>query len=509
MERILATQRQGLIVDFLLWLQSGGHVEWSTPAFTPSWLSKPKKTAFDFLLLGESLQKRTLKDNPAWIKKLITVEMQAKDFLRLQGSDPKLEEMMKQFPPEENLVYMPHLILSLGDRDIITSVFQTKGFDPYFRTSLGNNLLHSFMLFGRLEKRFNDNIKGSSYKKALQLLIEKSPPALLTQKNDMGLTPLVWAAFLDDSISYELFMKAMDSKDVFAEIPSLEREILHQGAYHLFPPLNEFLLKFDKRGERIEIGEGGRIFMSFDSVGKKSAERAGFMFSEPQHSIVMFNFKNLISQSRFTDFVKFSFNESQKYENGRISEITKIFSNPQFKEIQDIQMAVFKRDLKALRKGLRNMAGAPAYNRTKTTQMVLEESIRSQFEEGVLTAVRITNDTELAFYDPVFLALLNYVSLDKRHPRKAAAKRIIRILAKRQSKKEASPDILFWSMFFGLPEELKFFVEEMGLSLDPIIVDQGLQYALQEDHVKIFNYLSQSLKKDPKAMFSCKDIFIN
>jgi len=509
LERILADPRQSLVFSFLLWLQHEGDDKWITAPFTSSWLSNPKKTAFDFLLMEESLQKKTLKEFPALIKKLITAEIQAKDFLMLQGIDPNLEEVIRRLPPEESLVYMPHLILSWGDRDIIRSVFQTKGFDPYFRTSLGNNLFHSFVLFGRLEKILNDNIEKGSYKKALQLLIEKSPPALLTQKNAMGLTPLVWAAFLDDSISYKLFMKAMDSKDVLAEIPSLEREILSQGFYHLLPSLNEFLFKFDKQGGGIDIGEEGRrIFMSFNNFGKKSAGRAGFMLSDPQHSIVKFNFKNLISQSRFTDFIKHSFNESQKYEKGRISEIAKIFNNPDLKEIQDIQLAVSKRDLKALKQSLRNVADASAHEKLRTVQMVLEESIRSQFEVGVLTAVRIMNDTELIFYDPIFLALLNYVSLDKRHPRKEAAKKIIRILAKRQTKEAASAGF-FWSIFFGLPEELEFFVEEIGVPLDPFIVDQGLQYALQEDHVKIFNYLSQSLKKDPNAMFSCKDIFVN
>ena len=233
------------------------------------------------------------------------------------------------------------------------------------------------------------------------------------------------------------------------------------------------------------------------------------MSLETEYPVVSFKFDFLKSQERIhflqhffsnftgrgmslSDLWKPFFPDSQKYEKERFFRITEIFNNPDQKELRDFYTALFKRDLQALYQTFNKLRRS--YSSDYLVQIILGEFIRNQFEEGVMASLRILNNTQMEHYDSVFFSLLNYASLNKQHPQKEKAKKIIRhiVKAKKDKGKGLSSDYIFWSVMFGLPDELKYFIEDMGITEEsPVLIEQYRKIALQEGYTSIYDYLTK------------------
>ena len=512
LERILALNRQELTINFLN-LMKADHLSLQAMTYSDKGLSEKKKEMIVFLLLEVSMQKKILLDERQnLIEKWIDGEIQFEDvfdFITKYGDLQSLGSLDQK----ETLVSMPHFFLSLADRDIIKKVFQTEGFNPYSRTALGHNLLHSFLSLGWMRKNLYRDITESSYNKALKLLIKLSPPELLTQKNDLGLTPLAFAVVLGDFSSYQLLIKSMKAEDIIKEFPSLEREILNRGAYQFLNAINEVRIKFNELDNLITVSEGGWVLAALgnerDSIGS-----ASFMNAERDHFPSRFHFPSLAYQSRTSDFVKSIFQKAQLYENDRMIRLARIFKESEWEELREIVKAVFDRDIKALRQNFK--AQTENYDVLDLAQTILEESIRNQFEEGVLFSIQIMEDNVTAFfYDTMLLALLSYVSLNEKHPRKEIAKKIIRIVdsARDNERREFLESSVFWSVFFNIPDELEYFMKarkEIVVTLEVEWLGHLMDHARDQGYPEIYNYLLSQLKEHPEVIsVSCQSIFIH
>ena len=461
-----------------------------------------KKDLLQFLLLETIFQKKILELSPEWIEKWIDVQITVEDLSYFKEYYPDLDQMIEPLDLKETLVFMPHFFLALGDRKIIETVFATQGFDPYFQTSLGNNLLHSFILLNGVKRGLKEEIKQDSYEKALQLLIEKSPSELLTQRNDLGLTPVALSVFIEDSISYQLLINSMPSRDIVAEVPILQREILKKASYNLLSPIYYGALKqFNSVEGHILIGKEGEVFLSRDRKRKDA--------NESKHPIVKFYFQTLIPQIMSRSFISnFELNVYQKYEDERILQIARIFRDPEDEELKEVMASLFDRDGDRLTDKLKTIS--PIYDKPHLARIILEESIRNQFEEGVQISIHNMNNTDLFFYDSIFFSLLNYASLEEQHPRKKIAKNIIRTLASARDRRgKLSVNNLLQAVFFALPEELNYFIEEKEILLPVDMIEPVMNYALQKGYVNIFNTLNASLRNNPDIISNCRDIFIH
>ena len=502
LKELQAHNRQYLIFDFLFFF-TAYYDEASKAILHDPDFPKSKRGLFQFLLLNSNLQKKALKQSSK-IRAWIDSKIQARD-----ASYFKELEFMRQLDPNDALFFMPHLFLSLGDKKIIESVFKTEGFDPYLRTSLGHNLLHSFILFTWIKNFLGGGLDQNALQESLELLIEKSPPELLTQKNDLFFTPIALSVFLRDFTSYEIFMKTMPPRVLALEIPYLEKEIIKQGLYNFLELIYDFRLKFNFFDQFAAIGDKKQVLLALDDK-KDLKKQEPFMTSEAEKSIVKFNFMTLIDSSASSTSMKFEFNEFQKYESRRLAQIGEIFFNdPNQKNLKSLYKALFDKDILALQNFFLKLNGA--LNKKETAQIVLEESIRSQFTKGVLFSIDILKNTDTAAYDSVFLSLLNYASLSGRHTKKKEAKEIIRILtsAKFKEGELLSSHYIYWSVYFGLTEELKYFIEETNLILDSEAAVYAIKYAQEQDYIKIYNYLTRQIKNNPEIPLFCRDIFLN
>ena len=497
LEELSATWKKQVVYDFLQdFLQKRDDIR-DRIIFNGS---TPKQDLFLFLLFESEQQKQLLKLQPKLISAWIDSKIQVKDSFSFK-KDVSSWNKMQYLDPEAVFLFMPHLFLSLGDQEIIESVFATEGFDPYFKTDQGDNLFHSFLLL-RWVKKHSGDIVTDSHQTALQLLIDKSPPELLTQKNKDLLSPIALSIFLNDFVSYNLFMKQLSPMDFFKEMPYLEKAILNSENYHFLQPIYQYLITNKINIPVLRVGEES-IFLEH-GIGFK--RQASFLSLEKEHSISVFDFNFLFSKSNlqfsYEDFTKF-----QEYEEGRVQKITEVFTDPTQKELKGLYTALFKRDIQALQEAYQKVQANTLYSNFNLIEVILEESIRNQFEKGVLFSIFNTKNTE-AFYDSIFLSFLSYASLNQQHPRKEIAKKIIKHVVKIKKYRGGeglSIAPIYWSIEFGLPEELEFFLKELDLPLNPEWIVHHMDMAFQKDYRIIFHILNRELTKYSKE---CQNIFL-
>ena len=127
------------------------------------------------------------------------------------------------------------------------------------------------------------------------------------------------------------------------------------------------------------------------------------MTSETKNSIVNFNFMTLAAHSESNTSIQSQFNEFQEYELRRLTQIEDIFfSYPQHKKLKSRYKILFDKDIQALQNFFLKLNGD--FNKTELAQIVLEESIRSQFTKGVLFSIDILKNTDTTAYDSVSLS---------------------------------------------------------------------------------------------------------
>ena len=466
-------------------------------------LKKAKSWIFDFLVLNPSFQKKVISKAP----KLIPLGIN--ETLSVQNvSLPAGDDFLKRLPASDILAVMPHLFLALADENIIERVFSTPGFDPYLKTSIGNNLFHSFILLHWINKVIGHPVKIGDYREGLYFLIKKAPSELLEQKNDAGATPALLAVHLNDEAGYLILLEAMKPEHFSREISILEDNILSRGFYHLLQPLYKIQIKLGLTHDMFVIDKKGAIFQN-----QGNALEVSHRSKKEKAPFVVFKFDSLIKRGFgfLDDFLK----ATQGNEESRESALFEIFGaveDPFLRLEKEIYLAVFNKDIVSLKRAFETMPQNEYRERTAST--ILEESIRIQFTEGVQFAIDAIQAAELEWsaYPPVSFALLNYATLRDNTLEKQEAKKIIRILS---SKKEEAGELieydsLFWSVFFGLFDELKYFVEEKGFfakidNPDPFIWHL-MSYAEQQDFMVIYKYLQKRIEKNSEL--SCEQIFL-
>ena len=469
--------------------------------------STPKKELFLFLLEEPPSQKKFLKQNPEFISQWINSKIRVEDLFPFEQFFPhwQLQNLIQSsfLDPKTVIVFMPHLFLSLADEQIINSVFATEGFDPYFTTEVGNNLFHSFLFF-----RLPYSQKPVS-KKALQLLIDKSPPELLTQQNQGLLSPITFAIHFNHFFIYDMLIKALPSKSFINEIPFLEKAILFTGLYEFIEPIYNFFMKK-------KITNLPTLFLqnNMDSIylemerSKNLKTQASFMSLEKDVSIVKFNLKPLFLQNKFQPYIGLLKNY-QMYEHNRIVNIISFYQNPTLKNIADLYEALFTRDIKALQTAYQKIIASQTLSPDLLAHTILEESIRSQFKQGVLQSINNLKNIQTVSYNPLFFALLNYASLSEQHPRKKVAKNIIKHLttAIKQKLGDIPINYISFMILFNTTDILEFFLKEKTVfTLQDIeTLSYYAELSLQEDQLLATQILNNKLEE---FNFKCREVFI-
>ena len=484
----------------------------------------PKKELFLFLLQEPHSQKTILKQNPELISLWINSKIRIKDLLYFEKlfDHWNLSNLIKVnfLDPETVILFMPHLFLSLADEQIIEDVFTTEGFNPYFTTGAGNNLLHSF-LFLRLLHPFEEGVltsinhlknfhkKTKPSKKALQLLIDKSPPELLTQKNHGLLTPITFSIHLNHFFMYDLLIKALPPKSFINEIPFLEKAILYTGLYEFINPIHQFIHDTKPTNTPLLLitEQTGKVFLEIKK-NKGFKQQASFMSLEPDVSIVTFDFNLLSSQNKFTPYIE-NLQIYKNHEIKRINKITEAYQDPNQKELIDLYKALFTRDIQALQTAYQKIIIHKSLQPDVLAQIILEESIRSQFEEGVLMSINHLKNIHIEVYGSLFFALLNYISLSDQHPRKKVAKNIAKHLTIAIKQKEGKLPILYISFatMFGITDMLEFFLKETDITLqDMALLSNYAEFSFHEEYRHITQLL---IKKLEEHNIQCQDLFIH
>ena len=426
---------------------------------------------------------------------------------------------------------LAHHLAGTGDSTTLRNLFDAN-YDPKIKNHIKENILHSFLRLNNLRRQHGHQI-NSNYMEAFDLLAEYSQQ-IIDERDMLGLTPLAVAVNTNDKSAVKVLLtKGVDLQTT----DILGRDLKDLAALHKDRKLFDYLkdrIPLEQEQQKIH----SKDILSFNKNRKTAKRNLNLIYLDFEpfinsliSSVALANTD--ISNQNLNNFYLTIVNKLKYAESTRLKALINFlyFNRTQFvQKLKPIFHAIFNKDshffqnLTEEQKKLLAIITVDSLNgETVLLTNFLLESIRYSFLPAVKYMLenyeisRFANkDIVSLSFDPLSLSLLTYVSLEREHPSKKEAGKIIRMVADHVDAEKSYPFFINFSpmtlaILLGLLEEVKFLHEEKGAKLTTDFYDEHKNWILDVlDYTKSRGFmLLNHYLHDKRGLPACQKVFLH